>query len=116
MENVILPHEPTEEMLENGYPVSVHQKFSYYADMLAASPSAGQVSLARVESTSEAFAKAMGFRPWRCVCVEQRGLDCDCGDAMADTREFYEEDWARDDCRAAVKAVIRALGLEVEDD
>jgi len=68
-----------------------------------------------VERASEAIAGAWGEN-WACCCIEQRGLDCDCGDAMNEDREGrpYDEDLTREDCRmaarAALLAAIRALG------
>jgi len=121
-DKVMLPKEATEEMLraardwsikKYGKPIGSEAAIGCYAAMLAAPP-AGKVSRVQVEAAAEGFATAMNFT-WRCDCIAQLGLDCDCGTAMSETREPHDEEWSRDCCRLAARAVIRALGLEVED-
>lgn len=60
-----------------------------------------------VEAAAKAIANAWG-ETWQCVCAEQRGLDCDCGDAMTDEREPYDERLSREDCRMAARAALAA--------
>ncbi|MVB00109.1 hypothetical protein GN330_22950 [Nitratireductor sp. CAU 1489] len=62
-----------------------------------------------VERAAEAIAGAWG-ETWACCCTEQRGLDCDCGDAMCEDREGrpYDEDLTREDCRMAARAALTA--------
>ena len=66
-----------------------------------------EISEKEVEAGARAIAKAWG-ETWECCCTEQRGLDCDCGDAMTDEREAYDERLSREDCRMAARAALEA--------
>lgn len=67
-----------------------------------------EISDKDVETAARAIANAWG-ETWECCCAEQRGLDCDCGDAMPDGRDGYYERLTREDCRRAARAALSAL-------
>lgn len=73
------------------------------------------VSEEEVEMAARAIAEAWG-ETWECCCNERRGLDCDCGDAMNDEREAYDERLSREDCRMAARAALSAAArVRAED-
>lgn len=77
--------------------------------LAAAFPPVPTITDEAVERAAKAIAEAWG-ETWACSCAEQRGLDCDCGDAMCEDREGrpYDEDLTREDCRMAARAALLA--------
>lgn len=75
--------------------------------LLYTRPSEQAVTEAMVEAGARAIAQAWGEN-WECCCAERRGLDCDCGDAMTDERDGYNERLSREDCRMAARAALKA--------
>ncbi|WEX10344.1 hypothetical protein [Chelativorans sp. AA-79] len=73
-------------------------------------PTVVEISETEVEAAARAIANAWG-ETWECCCTEQRGLDCDCGDAMTDERDAYDERLSREDCRMAARAALEAAAL-----
>lgn len=68
----------------------------------------------QIEAAARAIADAWG-ETWECCCTEQRGLDCDCGDAMSDERDWGDERLTREDCRKAARAALSALTAGGDD-
>jgi hypothetical protein len=63
----------------------------------------------QIEAGARALAKFWGYN-WECICSEERGLDCDCGDAMQEERvDHYDDTPSRRDCRDAALAVLAAI-------
>lgn len=63
----------------------------------------------QVERAARALASLWGLN-WECVCAVQRGMDCDCGDAIVDDVDYPDDGPGRNDCRRAVaRAVLNAL-------
>ncbi|MFP1634125.1 hypothetical protein ACLB6G_20540 [Zhengella sp. ZM62] len=60
-----------------------------------------------VEAVARAIAERWGEH-WECCCDAERGMDCDCGDAMSDERDSYEDRLCRNDCRVAARAALAA--------
>lgn len=60
----------------------------------------------QIEAGARALAAVWGDH-WECVCSEQRGLDCDCGDALTEERADHHDDrMSREDYREAARVVL----------
>lgn len=62
----------------------------------------------QIEAGAKALAALYGEN-WECVCTDEKGLNCDCGDAMPEEKlDKYDEGWSREDCRLAARTVLEA--------
>ncbi|MGB6087753.1 Lar family restriction alleviation protein [Parvibaculum sp.] len=98
--------------------ITTDEETDYSERALYASPPPKAVTITdeMVERAAEAIAESWG-ETWCCDCSENRGLDCDCGSAMTDEREQYDERLSREDCRMASRAAITAaLSSEAHND
>ncbi|MDH5798500.1 MAG: hypothetical protein OEZ19_08035 [Paracoccaceae bacterium] len=63
-----------------------------------------------IEAMARAGNKAFGGPWWECECTAQRGIDCDCGDALLEERlDRYDDQMSREDWRFQAKAMLDAL-------
>lgn len=61
------------------------------------------------EAVAQALAEKHGLQ-WACECSEQRGMDCDCGDALTDDRAYPSDTYpCRHDFRLSADAAIQVV-------
>lgn len=66
-----------------------------------------------VEAVARAVAKKVTAQYWSCECSEQKGLNCDCGDAMQENHEYGPfEEWTREDCRDVARAALSEIPIK----
>ena len=68
-----------------------------------------------IEAGARAFAEHWGYQ-WKCICSSDKGLDCDCGDALYEERNSTQDECpSRQELRSAVKKVLKAVAQSQGD-